>query len=162
MTLVIRDKILEKAKELRDGSKILKYSQTNRLGPDSYDCSGFVTSMYAAAGLPFGNPNTAGILALARKGCPFKEVTPDEAEPGDLIVWMKGEGDNTYDHVAIYDGEQTVKGVKDDAVISTSSTASKENRNTIQEILIKYMLGKNKNNPIHVLKWSLQSKWCEL
>jgi cell wall-associated NlpC family hydrolase len=153
MTSGIRSSILKGAKALRDGSKIIKYSQINRLGPDSYDCSGFVTSMYAAAGMPIGFPNVEGIIALANSNGPFREVTLQEAEPGDLVIWKKSEGKNTYNHVAIFDGEQTVNGETGPAVISTSSSASKAGNNTIQEILIKYMMGDRKHPVFHIFQW---------
>jgi cell wall-associated NlpC family hydrolase len=158
ITPAIRQVILNKAKALRDGAKIIKYSQANRLGPDSYDCSGFVTSMYAAAGLGFGNPSVKQIFALAGLNGPFREISVNEAQPGDLVAWKETEGENTYDHVAVFDGVQTVHTKHGDAtgpaVISTSKTAYEEGRNTIQEILIKYMMG-DPNNPIyHILQWA--------
>jgi NlpC/P60 family len=157
MTPDIRKAILKNAKAIRDGAKIIKYSKVNRTGPDSYDCSGFVSSMYAAAGLPFGTPVVADLLKLAGPNGPFKEISLSDAKPGDLIVWKKGEGKNTYDHVAIYDGDQTVKHEEGPAVISTSDTAAAKGRNAIQEILIKYMMAKKHEPPppifIHVFNW---------
>ncbi len=156
MTPTIRQAILNRAKAIRDGTKIIKYSKvmTKRTGPDSYDCSGFASSMYAAAGLSFGSPNDVkNILKLAGPNGPFKEISISNAEPGDLIIWIKGEGKNTDDHVAIYDGVQTVHHISAPAVINTSDSASKKGLTAIREELINLIMGDKANPVIHVFTW---------
>ena len=89
-----RDAILEFARKALD-RKIRYVSDDTpaRLGPDSYDCSGFVGKAYEAAGLGYttysgGIPNVEALLQYTEV---FERIDLDQARPGDLVVHVKGE-----------------------------------------------------------------------
>ncbi len=112
------------------GKKSITYSQVHRTGPNSYDCSGFVSEVYKMGGASFkkyGIEHPAvtrstggGIWALRLNHWPFNEVLFDQAKEGDIIVWLQKEG-SRYDHVGIYSGVQDIHGRSQPAVIYASS-----------------------------------------
>ncbi|MGX6962305.1 DUF5776 domain-containing protein [Vagococcus xieshaowenii] len=88
-----RKQIVDRAKKYLGAS----YSQVNRLGPNSFDCSGltyrvFMDVLKRNIGTYTGTQQTSGTrIAVAN------------AKPGDLIFWSSDGGKSTY-HVAIYIG----------------------------------------------------------
>ena len=98
MTPERRKQIIEKAKLLADPGQKIRYSQEQdkRKGPDSFDCSGFVQTMYHAADLDYPDTTAAGF-----QHSPFFEpVSLSDAQPGDVIQWLKADGAK-YDHVGV-------------------------------------------------------------
>lgn len=66
------------------------YSTAGRLGPDGYDCSGFIWRSYFEAGIDIGANISSSIIT---PGGPRVSVPMDSVLPGD-VVWHPG-------HVAI-------------------------------------------------------------
>lgn len=76
---------------LQHVGKGITYSMGNRLGPNSYDCSGFVSSALDAAGMKgVKGLNTVGMLthsnAMGQHGKDFKQVDLQHAKKGDIVV----------------------------------------------------------------------------
>ncbi|WP_436654149.1 NlpC/P60 family protein [Lactiplantibacillus plantarum] len=90
-------------------------SQAGRLGPNSFDCSGFVYYLYkTAAGITLNGTVTT---TEEKSG---KEVSLNELQPGDLLFY--GSRGNTY-HVGLYEGNGMMihaatpeEGVKETAI----------------------------------------------
>ncbi|MCT3284296.1 peptidoglycan endopeptidase, partial [Lactiplantibacillus pentosus] len=90
-------------------------SQSGRLGPDSFDCSGFVYYLYkTAAGITLSGNTTTTEEGLG------KEVSLSALQPGDLLFY--GTRGSTY-HVGIYEGDGIMihaatesEGVKETAI----------------------------------------------
>lgn len=80
------------------------YSQANRMGPSSVDCSSLVWRTYQHFNINFGST-----YALTAQGeydwCNNnnKLISESQLQPGDLIFWYHGK--STMQHVAIYAGE---------------------------------------------------------
>ncbi len=70
------------------------YSQVDRLGPITYDCSGAVGMSYTEAGQGYGNVNTAAFAKNHLKYGFFPETSPID---GDIVLF-KG-------HMAMYDSQ---------------------------------------------------------
>jgi cell wall-associated NlpC family hydrolase len=89
----------------------VRYSQDLllRTGPTTFDCSGFVATLFKKAGLEYtadgGGAPSVGYLvrSLRNPDSPFIEVTPTEARPGDLVVHEKANKANS-DHVGVFAG----------------------------------------------------------
>ncbi|MFM8178365.1 MAG: C40 family peptidase [Candidatus Kapaibacterium sp.] len=64
-------------------------------GPDCYDCSGFVRSVYARLGVDL--PRTAAGMAESGR---LRDVPLEEVEPGDLVFFHLSGGDRP-DHIGI-------------------------------------------------------------
>ncbi|MFK5260332.1 C40 family peptidase, partial [Lactiplantibacillus plantarum] len=90
-------------------------SQAGRLGPNSFDCSGFVYYLYkTAAGITLNGTVTTTEETSGR------EVSLNELQPGDLLFY--GSRGNTY-HVGLYEGNGMMihaatpeEGVKETAI----------------------------------------------
>lgn len=89
----IDNDILRKAVEwgLQQVGKGITYSMANRLGPNSYDCSGFVTTALDEAGFKgVKGLTTVGMLqqsnALGNNGTRFREVPLESAKKGTIVV----------------------------------------------------------------------------
>lgn len=103
----IDDPILKKAVEwgLSKTNKGIGYSSPEgRLGPNTYDCSGFITTALDEAG--FGGVkglSTVGMLqasnALGQSGTKFKQVDLNTAKKGTIVVVGGLEGAGPYGHV---------------------------------------------------------------
>jgi len=101
-----REKILAFARKALD--RKIRYTNVDspgRLGPDSYDCSGFVGKAYEDAGLGFTTPSEAipNVETLATDSEVFEHIPTDEALPGDLVLHLKTDGVQS-NHVGIYTG----------------------------------------------------------
>ncbi|MBF0366596.1 MAG: C40 family peptidase [Oligoflexia bacterium] len=97
--------IVDFAKKEFVGDKSLRYSDNpkERGGPDAYDCSGFVHAVYTQKGMPYGTkekpiPNVQDIVDDKEH---WKEITREEAIPGDLIVHLKKDTGRASNHVGI-------------------------------------------------------------
>jgi len=76
------------------------YSQAQRLGPDTYDCSGLCVAAYASAGVSLPGSTTYGLWAS-----PMASVPPGSEQPGDLLFGNDGEnGVPGPGHVSLYVG----------------------------------------------------------
>ncbi|MBF0364854.1 MAG: C40 family peptidase [Oligoflexia bacterium] len=78
------------------GNETLRYSDDpkERGGPKAYDCSGFVHAVYEKMGMPYGTkripiPRVQDIVDDTER---WKEISIDEARPGDLVIHLQGEG----------------------------------------------------------------------
>ena len=101
------------------------YSNTQRLGPDSYDCSGLVSKCLMEMGIIKNSFTTSGVSSLISSGVlkqkwkvsstsNTKELIA-HASPGDLLHVYNTERGTTYGHIAIYAGNNTIihaKGTK--------------------------------------------------
>ncbi len=99
---------------------------SSRIGPGSFDCSGFVTSAYTqtgtdvtAAGNP--NPNTAQMLGAWAHG---SGINPAQARPGDLLFPTQG-------HVALV--------LSNGNVIQTNSCGDVSHVTTTADVAGDYM-----------------------
>lgn len=64
-----------------------------------FDCSSFVCWSYYQAGIDIGNKTTAGLI---KEGT---EISKEQAEPGDIILFSKNPGGKKPSHVGIYLGD---------------------------------------------------------
>ena len=114
----IDNPILKKAVEwgLSQVGKGITYSMDNRNGPDSYDCSSFVTRALTQGGMEgVDGLSTVGMLAqsnaLGNSGTKFKEVDYKTAKKGTIIVvgGMGGAGaaGHTFFLLEDFHGDQT-------------------------------------------------------
>lgn len=114
----INNEILKKAVEwgLQQVGKGITYSMNDRNGPNSYDCSSFITRALTQAGMEgVDGLSTVGMLAqsnaLGNSGTKFKEVDYKTAKKGTIIVvgGMGGAGANGHTFFLLEDfhGDQT-------------------------------------------------------
>lgn len=103
------------------------YSQDNRFGANSFDCSSLVYRAYLALGIniSYGGSSTAASIAqgLEAKGC---QVGFNQLAPGDLIFYSsKSNGRyKNITHVSMYIGDGTIvhaKGTKYGVVLDPST-----------------------------------------
>ena len=100
-----REYTTEEAKEIRTAvvAKVKTYIgcpyKTGTTGPDTFDCSGLILSVFQdAAGIQL--PRSAKAMYAAVKIVPLEEI-----EEGDL-VFFKTTGDGSISHVGIYIGRK--------------------------------------------------------
>ena len=67
-------------------------------GPKGYDCSGFTTAAFAAAGKSL--PRTSS----AQYGAAKQYVSLNNLQPGDLVFWSNNGSQSGVYHVAVYIG----------------------------------------------------------
>ncbi len=101
LTSAIRTAIVASLRSMINPGTKIRYSQEERLGPSSFDCSGLVYYQYQTAGIDSKNMAVAELAASAK----FREISPDQAKPGDLIIHLKADDRTTKsDHIGIYTG----------------------------------------------------------
>lgn len=94
------------------------YSNTQRLGPNSYDCSGLVSKCLMEMGIIKNSFTTSGVSSLIKSGTlkqkwkisnrnNVKELIA-HANPGDLLHVYNTEKGTQYGHIAIYAGNNTI------------------------------------------------------
>lgn len=81
-------------------SKIGSPYQLGASGPDAFDCSGFVYWVYGQKGVsvPRSTASYSSYIGSDR------EISWDEAQPGDILIVLASERGTTYGHAAIYLG----------------------------------------------------------
>lgn len=85
-----------------DGKRRCSYSQTNRLGPDSYDCSGLIYCGLKESGAAPGVPDiTTGDF---HGNSFYHEITQDQLMPGDILHYSKDGTRYGKGHVMVYLG----------------------------------------------------------
>ncbi len=107
------------------------YSSSNRLGPNSFDCSGFVWYVCSNVGIDMSSGNTSSQLkyGTAVDHSSLKSSNDcSNLQIGDLIFFDYG-GDGITDHVAIYSGNGNVihaitRGVTENPLTWTTGMAS--------------------------------------
>ena len=107
------------------------YSSSNRLGPNSFDCSGFVWYVCSNVGINMSSGNTSSQLkyGTAVDHSSLKSSNDcSNLQIGDLIFFDYG-GDGITDHVAIYSGNGNVihaitRGVTENPLTWTTGMAS--------------------------------------
>ena len=107
------------------------YSSSNRLGPNSFDCSGFVWYVCSNVGIDMSSGNTSSQLkyGTAVDHSSLKSLNDcSNLQIGDLIFFDYG-GDGITDHVAIYSGNGNVihaitRGVTENPLTWTTGMAS--------------------------------------
>lgn len=107
------------------------YSSSNRLGPNSFDCSGFVWYVCSNVGIDMSSGNTSSQLKYGTAvdhGSLKSSNDCSNLQIGDLIFFDYG-GDGITDHVAIYSGNGNVihaitRGVTENPLTWTTGMAS--------------------------------------
>lgn len=100
------------------------YSSADRLGPDSFDCSGLVWYCCSGTGINMSDGNTDSQLSYG------EAVSLSELIPGD-IVFFDYDNDGTTDHAAIYSGDgniihATTHGVRETPLDSPSGVYERQ------------------------------------
>ncbi|MGK5089293.1 NlpC/P60 family protein [Bdellovibrionota bacterium FG-2] len=101
LTSAIRTAIVASLRSMTDPGTKIRYSQDERLGPSSFDCSGLVYYQYQTAGIDSKNMTVAELAASDK----FREISLEQAKAGDLIVHLKADDHTTTsNHIGIYTG----------------------------------------------------------
>lgn len=102
-------------------------------GPTSYDCSGFTSAAFAAAGIDL--PRTSG----AQFSGASQHVSLDNLQVGDLVFWSSNGSASGIYHVAVYVGDgQIAQARNPQAGISVDSLAHYQQYNPPMSTAARY------------------------
>lgn len=102
-------------------SKIGSPYQLGACGPTQFDCSGFVYWVFGQKGVSVPR-STASYSSYVGTD---KEISWDQAQPGDILIVLSSERGTTYGHAAIYLGnDQYIHAPKPGDSVKISSGAS--------------------------------------
>ena len=102
-------------------------------GPTSYDCSGFTSAAFAAAGIDL--PRTSG----AQYSAASQYVSLDNLQVGDLVFWSSNGSASGIYHVAVYVGDgQIAQARNPQAGISVDSLAHYQQYNPPMSTAARY------------------------
>lgn len=114
----VLNSLVKKATSYATGSRKYKYSMPLRNKDGYFDCSSFVSRVYAQYGYKIG-PTT---VQMWRQGSP---VDLDDVQPGDLLLWARGKPgaqSGAAEHVEMYIGNGKTVG----------TARARKGQNTIQ------------------------------
>lgn len=98
------NRVVEKAKEKLGCKYIWGAGHSNSMNEikdplqNTFDCSSFVCWSFYQAGIDIGNKTTKELLLVGN------EISKNEIQPGDIILFTKNKGETVPSHVAIYIG----------------------------------------------------------
>ncbi len=152
-----RDAILEFARKALDRKvRYVSDDTPARLGPDSYDCSGFVGKAYEAAGLGYttyggGIPNVEALLQDTEV---FERIDLDQARPGDLVVHLGVQGERA-NHIGIFTRNES--GTVFEISALTRGRAATRDRDSpdFKSSVIEHPAHWIGNNPM-ILRWRIK------
>lgn len=102
-------------------------------GPTSYDCSGFTSAAFAAAGIDL--PRTSG----AQYSAASQYVSLDQLQVGDLVFWSSNGSASGIYHVAVYVGDgQIAQARNPQSGISVNSLAHYQQYNPPMSTAARY------------------------
>lgn len=107
-----REKVMSISRAFIAPNVNIQYSQDSkkRIGPRSFDCSGFVSYIYNKAGLELSKANggVPTVRDIIAKDGMFHEIDEEDAKIGDLIVHT-----GKSNHVGIYSGKDEQGNIKE-------------------------------------------------